>query len=68
MIKIWIHECARVFHDRLINKEDKLWFTELSISLTKDVFRMDWNHSDLFENKPLIFGDFMKRGVPYEER
>jgi len=22
----------------------------------------------LFEGKPLIFGDFMKRGIPYEER
>lgn len=68
MIKLWIHEASRVFHDRLINAEDKRWFTELVIELTKSAFRVDWTHSDLFENKPLIFSDFMKRGIPYEER
>ena len=68
MIKLWIHESCRVFHDRLINKEDKKWFTDLVIDLIKSVFRVDWTAADLFEAKPLIFGDFMKRGIPYEER
>lgn len=68
MIKIWIHECCRVFHDRLINKDDKNWFTEQVVDLVKNIFRMEWNHSDLFESKPLIFGDFMKKGVNFEER
>jgi len=26
--KLWIHESCRVFHDRLINEEDKNWFTK----------------------------------------
>lgn len=68
MTKLWVHETARVFHDRLINSEDKLWFTSLLSELIKNVFRMEWTHADLFEEKPLIFGDFMKRGVPAEER
>ena len=36
--------------------------------MAKNVFRMNWEHADLFENKPVIFGDFMKRGVPFEDR
>ena len=27
IIRLWIHETSRVFHDRLINDEDRLWFT-----------------------------------------
>lgn len=27
IIKLWIHEMCRVFYDRLINEEDKEWFT-----------------------------------------
>ena len=68
MIKLWIHESCRVFHDRLVSNDDKLWFTELMVDLMKTAFRMEWNHADLFESKPLIFGDFMRRGIAYEER
>lgn len=68
MIKLWIHETCRVFHDRLVSNEDKTWFNEMIIEQTKAAFRVDWSHADLFESKPLIFGDFMKRGVPLEER
>ena len=68
MMKLWMHECCRVFHDRLINSEDKRWFTELICELSRNAFRVDWTHADLFESKPLIFCDFLKRGVPFEER
>ena len=26
VVRLWIHECRRVFKDRLINAEDQLWF------------------------------------------
>ena len=68
MIKLWIHETCRVFHDRLVSNEDKRWFTDLIVDLSKSAFRVDWSHADLFEAKPLIFCDFMKRGIPYEDR
>ena len=68
MAKLWINEASRVFHDRLINQEDKLWFTILLAGMAKSVFKIEWSHSDLFEGKSLIFGDFMKRGLPFEER
>lgn len=26
LIRLWMHECSRVFSDRLINEEDNKWF------------------------------------------
>ena len=28
LVKLWVHETSRVFHDRLINEEDRSWFTD----------------------------------------
>jgi hypothetical protein len=33
-----MHECSRVFNDRLINKEDRSFFRELAIDLLKTKF------------------------------
>lgn len=37
--KLWMHECCRVFHDRLINEDDKVWFTKLVVELGNVYFR-----------------------------
>lgn len=29
--KLWIHEVSRIFHDRLINEEDRSWFKDLVV-------------------------------------
>ena len=34
-IRLWIHECSRVFHDRLISQQDRRWFTE---NIIKNLF------------------------------
>lgn len=39
MVKLWAHETCRVFHDRLINNEDRLWLTSMVTDLTKSIFR-----------------------------
>lgn len=31
--KLWIHESSRIFHDRLINTEDREWFYEKIMEL-----------------------------------
>lgn len=66
--RLWIHEMSRVFHDRLINDTDKLWFTELLHSYVASAFRIEGSHEDLFVKQDIIFGDFMKRALPIEER
>lgn len=55
-----MHECCRVFHDRLINTEDKLWFTKLVAELSNSFFRVRLEHDDMFVNGNLIFGDLLK--------
>ncbi len=58
--KLWMHECCRVFHDRLINNEDKLWFTKMMAELSNVYFRVRFEHDDIFVHGHLIFGDILK--------
>lgn len=32
-VRLWAHECSRVFYDRLINREDQQWFEDLVVEL-----------------------------------
>jgi dynein heavy chain len=49
VIKLWIHELSRVFHDRLINRDDRRWFTDAVVKVLMQVFRKDWTHEEVFE-------------------
>jgi dynein heavy chain len=69
MIRLWIHETSRVFHDRLINNEDKTWFQGLIVKQIASVFRKDWSMEDIYGPGPILFGDFMKgSGADDEDR
>lgn len=48
LAKLWMHECCRVFHDRLINEDDKIWFTKLVVELSNTYFRVRQEHSEIF--------------------
>mmetsp|Transcript_44339 Transcript_44339/g.86753 ORF Transcript_44339/g.86753 Transcript_44339/m.86753 type:complete len:4144 (+) Transcript_44339:98-12529(+) len=63
MVKLWIHEATRCFHDRLINDEDKSWFTHKIVALLSRHFQLSWKHEELFESgTPIIFGDYFRPG------
>jgi dynein heavy chain len=70
MSKLWMHEAMRVFHDRLINIDDKRWFTELLCELISRNFALPWQHDDLFaEDSPIMmFGDFLKPGTDKDDK
>lgn len=70
MAKLWVHECCRVFYDRLINEEDREWFTKLMIDLLQRNFRMNLDHGETFVKNKIMFGDLLKLDAPvrlYEE-
>ena len=59
---LWLHECFRVFRDRMINMEDVNWVTEKCLDLVENELGM--NKSDcLDESGRLFFGDYMIPGA-----
>jgi len=67
---LWVNEAQRVFYDRLINNEDKLWFTKLVIELLNRCFRINIEHDTIFVKDKIMFGDLLKLDAPirlYEE-
>jgi dynein heavy chain len=43
MIRLWGHENMRVFHDRLINEEDRAWFHGAVAEKCKKHFKQPWD-------------------------
>ena len=43
LLLLWSHEMLRVFYDRLVNDDDRLWFVEHMKGLTQMHFNMDMN-------------------------
>ncbi|GJQ70897.1 hypothetical protein Trydic_g814 [Trypoxylus dichotomus] len=72
MMRLFYHECLRVFHDRLINKEDKTYFYLLMREVCGRCFGtpvLMLPDEPVILNPPiLIFGDFMQVGVERENR
>lgn len=63
MVKIWAHECTRVFHDRLISETDRTMFLdEILKPQMKETFRKKW--SDLVLVEPLLFASFVPTVYP----
>jgi len=56
LVRLWNHECARVFRDRLINDEDRNWFTSLMQKQTEEAFGLSW--AEVIPYQPILYGDF----------
>lgn len=70
--RLFYHECLRVFHDRLINEEDKSYFYFLMREICNRAFGSPVLHLPdvaVIKNPPaLFFGDFMQFGAAKEDR
>jgi len=57
IVRSWVHECNRVFRDRLINDKDREFFDNICKTAGKDTFGYEWE--EVCPNTPLIYGDFL---------
>ena len=57
MLRLWCHECSRVFEDRLVSAEDRDWFQNLLKKRMAKDFDMDYDQ--VLGPGPLLYGDFM---------
>ncbi|KAM8939967.1 dynein axonemal heavy chain 6 [Pelodytes ibericus] len=67
IFRLFCHECQRVFHDRLINSEDKQYFHTMLSEMASKHFAVQID-PEYFVRKPIIFGDFMKVGADKSDK
>jgi dynein heavy chain len=62
MVRLWLHECKRVFADRLINEQDLERFNDIATEMTKRYFSevkgQEINMEEVFA-EPIVFSDFV---------
>ena len=66
--RLWVHECYRVFHDRLVVEEDRQWFKSLIATTLKSTFKTEFDQ--IIPSLPLVYADFMQQNIDdriYEE-
>ena len=57
MIKLWAHECLRIFQDRLISDQDRERFDDLIKEIVKEKFKKEFD--PMISSKPLQFASFV---------
>ncbi|CAL8330997.1 unnamed protein product [Merluccius merluccius] len=67
IFRLFCHECQRVFHDRLINNQDKTYFNTIVSEMASKYFNLNLEPS-YFVTEPIIFGDFIKLGAEKDDR
>lgn len=65
ILRLFYHETTRVFHDRLINEEDKNIFKQLMRSVCVEHFNRPVYHDT---EPPMLYGDFMIFGKARADR
>eukprot|EP01107_Rhizomastix_libera_P011726 TRINITY_DN2935_c0_g1_i3.p1 TRINITY_DN2935_c0_g1~~TRINITY_DN2935_c0_g1_i3.p1 ORF type:complete len:3350 (-),score=861.62 TRINITY_DN2935_c0_g1_i3:62-10111(-) len=67
LLQLWVHECSRVFSDRLIDDNDRGWFQNLLKKITNEKVGLKWD--DVMGGiSRLIFADFMDRHAEPDNR
>ena len=62
LIRLWAHECSRVFCDRLITEQDILDFEGTLVAVTQRYFSVKYVEVLGQEDRQLIYCDFIKPG------
>jgi dynein heavy chain, axonemal len=62
MVKLWLHECLRVFQDRLISLDDRAKFQGMLSGILESNFRKKWEA--VVKIEPLLFGSFVPLCYP----
>jgi len=62
LLSLWVHECSRVFHDRLIDSNDRDWFYKLIGEPVNKTFEFEWDAVALSQ---FIFGDYANTNKEY---
>eukprot|EP00466_Bigelowiella_natans_P015986 jgi/Bigna1/46472/estExt_Genewise1.C_40322 len=57
LVRLWVHECRRVFGDRLINTQDRKWLDDTLGDIAKRQMDKEWDSFMIYER--LICGDFL---------
>ena len=58
---LWLHECMRVFRDRLVNSSDAAWFDTTTAKLFTEHFGAE--QKDVVDTERVIYGDYMVPGA-----
>ncbi|KAF5308293.1 hypothetical protein FQR65_LT06286 [Abscondita terminalis] len=57
LLRLWYHECCRVYQDRLINDQDRNWFDNLLRTIISEKFKL--KADDYLGKEAILFGDFL---------
>jgi len=58
--KLWLHECQRVFYDRLVSVQDREIFQELALDFLGSKFSTKFEEKDVFGENSVIFSKILK--------
>lgn len=64
-VRLWAHECMRVFHDRLVDDGDRSWFDELLNKTVKEFYSSDF--AKIKGEESILFGNFANKKKTYCE-
>ncbi|CAN0561591.1 unnamed protein product, partial [Ectocarpus sp. 12 AP-2014] len=68
-VRLWSHECLRIFHDRLVDDSDRVWFNHMLEEKVKAHFGLEYENRVRGKNEVLLYGNFSdpKGGKVYQE-
>ncbi|RKP19398.1 hypothetical protein ROZALSC1DRAFT_14025, partial [Rozella allomycis CSF55] len=61
LYRLWIHESQRIFQDRLVDENDKGWFSALLKKTIKNKLKIEWE--EVVNQEPIIYCDYMIPGA-----